>query len=55
MKKKGDKVTISGFEAIEINQLDEKTASRVSYTMKDGTKFWIVVPHELIIKREERL
>jgi hypothetical protein len=56
-KKKGDKVVIAGFEGIIINEIKEKfinNATRVSFQMKDGTKFWIVVPNELIIKREKR-
>jgi len=58
MKQKGDKVEINGFEGIVINEINDKymkDASRISYTMKDGTKFWIVVPNELIIKREKRI
>ena len=56
-KKKGDKVVIAGFEGIIINEINDKfinNATRVSFQMKDGTKFWIVVPNELIIKREKR-
>ena len=56
-KQKGDHVEVSGFEAIVINDIDNaylSNASRVSYAMKDGTKFWIVIPNELIIKREKR-
>jgi len=56
-KKKGDKVTICGFEGIIINEVKDRfvdNATRISYKMNDGTKFWIVVPNELIIKREKR-
>lgn len=56
-KKKGDKVTICGFEAIIINEINNRfddNATRISCKMNDGTKFWIVVPNELIIKREKR-
>ena len=52
-KQKGDHVEVSGFEAIVINDIDDaytSNASRVSYAMKDGTKFWIVISDELIIK-----
>jgi hypothetical protein len=46
-----------GFEGIIINEVKDRfvdNATRISYKMNDGTKFWIVVPNELIIKREKR-
>lgn len=66
-KQKGDKLTIKGFESIWLNDTTDYDdldvggtvkSCRVSYTLQEGpakgTKFWIVIPDELIIKREAR-